>query len=268
MLSDIERVDIKRHLSLPFSGLAATGMTMGIRTLFEAGQLEFYMSNLQPYEESVLTGRPYGQLRIYGNVAAGQTVTAIVNGTPVTYTATPADASNTNAIQQVANGLAAAINLLGVALGNVFCGGAAVLSNTPAAQLPSFGYVTLVSSFPTTFTLTASGTGGLSVGLSANGSTLPQPSTSFFDQLGVTQTLTGYIAFCNYLQSSIAMASGNMAMLKAGGPGVAELRPYEMQQRIQLYDYWRGLMGRVLSVSKDAWGFRGNTGSAQGGASA
>lgn len=268
MLSDIERVDVKRHLSIPFSGLAATGMTMGIRTIFEAGQLEFYMSNLQPYEESTLTGRPYGQLRIYGNIAVGQTITATVNGAPVSYTVTIADAASANAVQSVANGLAAAINLQGVALGNIFCGGASVLSNAPAAQLPSFGYVTLVSSTPATFTLTVSGTGGLTAGLSANGSTLPHPNSTWIDQLGVTQTVNGYIGFCNYLQESIATASGNMAMLNAGGPGVAQLRPYEMQQRIQLYDYWRGLMGRVLSVSKDAWGFRGSNGAGASGASA
>jgi hypothetical protein len=270
MLTDIEKIDVRRHLGVPFAGLATSGLTMGIRTIFQPGQLEFYMQNLQPYEESVLSGRPYGQVRIYGGaVVVGQTVTATVNGIPCTYVVTANDVLSPTPMQSVANGLASAVNLQGGNNGGVFAGGAIVLPNGGPSQLPAFGYVTLVSSYPgTTFTLTSSATGGLTAFTSANGQVVPNPTSTFLDQNGSSVTLTGYIAFCNYLQSNIVSASGNMAMLNAGGPGVAQLRPYEMKQRVELYNYWREQMGTVLSVGKDAWGFRGNTGSNQGGASA
>lgn len=267
MLSDIEKVDVRRHLMVPFAGISTTGLTMGIRTIFTAGQLEFYMNNLQPYEESVLTGRPYGQIRIYGNVVAGQTVTATINGTNVVYTVVLADQNSVSPLQAVANGLSSAINV--AAVGGVFAGGSAIIPNTPPSQLPAFAYVTLVASVPAqTFTLTASTTGAITAFVVANGSVVPNPTSTFLDQAGNSQTVTGYIQFCNYLQSNIVTASGNLALLNAGGPGVAQFRPYEMKQRIDLYNYWRGLMGRVLSVGKDAWNFRGNDGSNQGGASA
>ena len=107
-----QRIDIRRHLGVPFAGLASSGMTMGIRTIFEAGQLEFYMLNLQPAEESVLTGSPYGSIRMYGNVIAGQVTTVTINGTPIVYTSTAADAAATDPRQSVAINIANAINSL------------------------------------------------------------------------------------------------------------------------------------------------------------
>ena len=264
-LADNEIIDVRRHLNVPFSGLSATGLTMGIRTIFQAGQLEFYMKNLQPYEESVLTGRPYGKILIYGTVVALQTVTATINGTPVTYAVLAADAAATYPLQAVANGLAAAINVTGI--GGVFAGGYQILPNAPQGQLPAQGVVTLIASTTATFTLTSSSTGAITAYTSANGSVIPFPNLTFADQNGVSQTLNGYINICNYLEANIVSASGNLALLSAGS-GAAILRPYEIKQRIQLYDYWRTRMGRMLSVGPDAWGFRGNTGSNQGGASA
>jgi len=56
-------------------------------------------------------------------------------------------------------------------------------------------------------------------------------------------------------------------LLSAGGKDAAVFRPYEMRQRIELYNYWRESMGRVLSVSSNAWGFRGSNGNVGGGGS-
>jgi hypothetical protein len=269
MLTDIEKIDLRRHLAVPFAGIQTTGLTMGIRTIFTAGQLEFYMINLQPYEESVLTGRPYGQIRLVGQPVAGNQVTAVVNGITCTYTVQAADTIGNYPLGNVANGLAAVINNQSPNTGGVFAGGAYQPQSAPPAQLPGFAFVTLVSAIPgTTFTLTSSFIGAVSSLVTANGGVVPHPNSTFLDQAGNSVTVTGYIAICNYLQENIVTASGNLSLLNAGGPGVAQFRPYEIKQRIELYDYWREQMGRVMSVGKDAWGFRGNTGSNQGGASA
>ena len=265
MLTLGQKIDVRRHLGVPFAGLASSGMTMGIRTIFEAGQLEFYMLNLQPAEESVLTGSPYGSIRMYGTVIVGQVITVTINGTPIVYTTVFADVIAADPRQSVAINVANAINSLGV--GGVFAGGNSVLPSAPPSQLPGFVEVTLVASTATTFTVTASATNGFAAFVAANGSTLPQPNSTFYDQAGNTQTLVGYIAFCNYLQANIAVVSGNLSLLSAGGKDAAVFRPYEMRQRIELYNYWRESMGKVLSVSSNAWGFRGSNGNVGGGGS-
>jgi len=263
MLSEIAKIDIRRHLSLPFAGLAQSGLTMGIRTLFEAGQLEFYMQNLQPAEESVLTGQPYGQVRLVGPVAAGQTITLTINVTPIVYTVTVLDAASSVPLQNVANGIAQAINLTNV--GGVFAGGSAVLPPAPPAQLPAFAQVTLVAAVP--FTLTASTTGVIASYVTAAGNVYPNPQYVKTNSDGTTTANYGYIALCNYAQNRIMVADSNFDTLSAGGRDGITLRPSEFKQRVVNYNYWRQLMGRVLSVSSDAWGFRGNNGSNQGGVS-
>jgi len=237
---------------------------MGIRTLFLAGQLEFYMQNLQAAEEAILTGQPYGQIRLVGIPVAGQTITPTVNATPILYTVTALDVAATVPLTNIANAVAQAVN--NAQVGGVFAGGSSVLPSAPPAQLPAFAQITLVSPL-STFTLSAGTTGSIQAYVTANGSVYPNPQYTKNNSDGTSTAIYGYIAICNFMQNRIMAADSNFDTLVAGGREGITLRPYEMKQRIQMYNYWREAMGNVLSVGKDAWGFRGNSGSNQGGVS-
>jgi hypothetical protein len=248
-LSAQQKVSIRDHLCVPFAGVPQSTYTAGLRTILTVGQLEMYLNVLQVEEECRLTGYPFGVLRIFGNVSAGQTVTATINGTPVTYDVQASDALSPTPLLAVAGGLANAINISTVGVQSAT--GSITSGDVAPAALPVFGQVTLTN--PTLFTLTAGATGGLNciVDPSGNGQTYPQPNTAL---LSGVPALYGYIAICDYMLARIAQAD---AFLSFDTADVVKFRKYEIEKRTQLYDFWRKKMGVALSVGPNPAGTEG-----------
>ncbi len=253
-----QKVDIRRHLGVPASGIAASNYVVGLRTILRVGQLELYMNVLSAEEESVVTGYPLGLLRIFGDVVAGNTVTATINGTPVTYTATSNDASSTQPLFNVAAGLAAACNNSNLV---VFGAAASIIgAGEPPYTLPNFAQITFSS--PTTFTLTGSSS-GLSTAILANGATYPSPALPLTNPDNSVTTYYGYIPICNFLEGQIGTATANLSLRSAGGlstQAAAAFRQDEVGARRELYDFWRMQLGNFLSVGPNPAG-RGGMGS-------
>ena len=244
-----QKVAIRGHLLVPYAGIPFSGNTAGLRTILTVGQLEAYMNFLQLEEECQLTGYPFGAVQIYGYPANGNTVTATINSTPVTYTVQPSDLLALQPLANIANNLATKINMSNV--GVQAATGSISTGDTAPAALPSFGQVSIVS--PTTFTLTASATGGVSVNVppGANGQSYPQPNLT---NVAGVPTLYGYIAICDYLQARIVQED---AFLSFETADVVKFRKYSVNKRIELYDYWRGRMGIALSVGPNPAGTQG-----------
>src|ERR1017187_1835014 len=73
-LDFMSKAQICRHLKVPFAATPAGNVTMGLRAVTRAGQLELYMQVLAPEEEAILLGQPYGLLQFYGPWSAGQVI--------------------------------------------------------------------------------------------------------------------------------------------------------------------------------------------------
>jgi hypothetical protein len=254
VLLNQHKIDIRRHLRVPFAAVPTSGYTLGIRTIHRSGQLELYMNLLQAEEEAVLTGFPYAIIRLAGTPTAGDTVTATINSTPVTYTVTSADQAATVPLQNVSINFAIAINNAG--LGPFANGTNVTLPPLSGSVTPVQSQVTITQS--TTFTITAGSTGGHTNVLLQSASTVfPYPQIPIQNFDGTSQTYYGYIQICNFLESAIAGASQNLSLLQAGGLGAqaaAAFRPYEIAQRIDLYNYYCTQMGNALSVGRDPAG--------------
>jgi hypothetical protein len=243
-----QKVAIRDHLCVPFAGIPFSQYTSGLRTILTVGQLESYMNLLQVEEECRLTGYPFGIIKIFGTPAVNDKVTAVVNRISISYTVKSADLLAAQPLASIANALATAINISGA--GVQAATGSISTADLPPAALPAFGQVTITN--PTTFTLTASATGLVAVvDPAGNGQTYPQPN--FVVNSGVT-TVYGYINICDYLLSRVGQADAFLSFEKAD---VVTFRKYEIEKRIQLYDFWRKKMGVALSVGSNPAGTEG-----------
>ena len=249
------KVDIRRHLGVPASGIANSNYVVGLRTILRVGQLELYMNVLSAEEEGVVTGNPYGLLRIFGDVQSGNTVTATINGTPVTYTATSQDAASQQPLFNVAAGLANLCNTSSLAVFGA--AGSIIGAGEPPSTLPNFAQVTF--SNQSTFTLTGSAT-GLSVAVLANGSVYPSPALPITNPDNSVTTYYGYLPICNFLEGQIGTATMNLSLRSAGGlstQAAAAFRQDEVGARRELYDFWCSQLGNFLSVGRDPAGRKG-----------
>lgn len=235
------KVDIRRHLGVPAAGYPTSGYTGGIRIVQSTGQLETYMDNLQADEESVVTGFPYGLVRIFGTPTAGNTVTLTINGTPVVYTVTENDATSTMPapLQAVAYNVASAVNAAN--LGPLAAGGFNY-GATPAKTLPDGSQVSI--SNPSTFTVTASAS-GLSAVVIANGSTFPNPQIT----TSAGSTIYGYVPICNYLEGQVMNPNLSLQYVKADA---VTFRADEVAARLQAYRWACRQLGNFLSVGLEA----------------
>lgn len=246
-LSQQQKIDCRRHLSVPAAGIPQSGYTAGLRSILTVGQLEAYMDLLQAEEECVLTGYPYGQVNIFGAPQVGNTVTATINSTPVIYTVQASDVSNGQSLNAIAGGLATKINIAN--LGIYAASGSITSGDVVPAALPIYGQVTIVNQ--TTFTLSASATGQLGTSVPANGSVYPHPNTV---NIQGAPTLYGYIPILNYLEERI-LQQDTFASFSATGE--VKFNPYELYRRIETYDVWRKKLGNFLSVGPDPAGKNG-----------
>ncbi len=233
------KVDIRRHLGVPAAGYPTSGYTGGIRIVQSTGQLETYMTNLQADEESVVTGYPYGTVRIFGTPTLGNTITLTVNGTPVAYTVVDSDLASSAPLQTVAYSVANAVNSAN--LGPLAAGGFNY-GATPEKTLPDGSQVSLLN--PTTFTLSASAT-GLSAVVVANGSVFPNPQIT--TSAGVT--VYGYVPICNYLEGQVMNPDLSLRYVKADA---VTFRADEVPARLQSYRWACQQLGNFLSVGLSA----------------
>lgn len=252
------KVDIRRHLRVPFAGYPTSGYYGGIRTVLTVGQLEYYMNNLQVEEECVLTGNPFGRVVLNGEGAVGDVVTATINGTPVSYTVTAANLTNPTIYDQPVSpldaicwGWANAINQ--AALGPVAAGGLNFKA-TPPVTTPPPGQLTLVR-YGQTFTLSASViSAGLSVTLVANGSNYPNPQSQI--PVASAQTVIyGYVPICNALENLCVTQNGLSLWLKQAE--TVQFRRDEVPARVQVYRWWCKQLGTALSVGPAPYGVHG-----------
>ena len=245
-----QKIDVRRHLRVPFAGYPTSGYYGGIRTVLTVGQLEYYLVNLQAEEESAMTGFPYGQLRLLGVPTVGDVLTAFVNGSPASYTVQASDLENPilnlqpiSPLDSVAFNFATAINQANI--GVQAAGGINFKASAPVT-LPNASQVTMTANGPT-FSLTAeaqSATMALQVG--ANGSFYPSPTVTTL-VAGAQTTINGYIPICNALESQCG-DTANYLSTWLSQADVVKFRADSFPARVQQYRWWCKEMGVALSV--------------------
>ncbi len=243
-----QKVDIRRHLNVPFAGIPFSQYTSGLRTILTVGQLESYMNLLQVEEECTLTGYPCGVVRIYGTAVIGNVINVTINNHLVTYTVQAGDVLARQPLVNIANSVASAINVSGI--GVQAATGSISTGDLPPAALPSTGQVSIICGVP--FTLAASGVGMTAVvDPMSNGQNYPYPNTA---SIAGAPAVYGYINICNYLETRTIQADAFLSFEKAD---VVTFRKYEIEKRVQLYDVWRKKMGVALSVGANPAGTEG-----------
>ncbi len=264
-LSQREKVDIRRHLDVAFAGVPSQDYALGIRTFTRAGQLEYYMNNLQTTEESVLTGRPFGSIRLYGVATAGAVINMGVqlagasSPTPITYTVTSTDVTSPLPLQTIALNAANVINST-PGLGVVGSGGQ-FIAGTPPQSGPNFSEIMFLAQGFTTFTISVSITSGpttFSAAIIDNGDVYPNPQVSFQNPDGTTTSYYGYLPICNFLEGEIAISSQDLSLVSAGGlstQAAARFRPDQIDQRYALYRLYCQRLGKVMSTGIISYGY-------------
>jgi hypothetical protein len=258
MLSLTTKLDIRRHLKVPFAGYPTSGYYGGIRTVLTVGQLETYMTVLQAEEEASITGFPYGQIIINGQPQVGDTLSAFVNGgSAITYAVQESDINQPlfnlqpiAPLDSVSFNFANLINQQNT--GIVAAGGFNSRASSPVT-LPQQSQVTFTASGPT-FTLSTSAT-GLSVQVAANGQTVPSPSLQTL-VAGATAQVSGYVPICNALEGQIGDSSSYLATWMQSAD-VVKFRPDSVAARVQVYRFWCKQLGVALSVGANPAGSNG-----------
>jgi hypothetical protein len=247
-LSAQHKVDIRRHLKVPFSGIPNSQYVAGLRTILTVGQLEMYMNVLAAEEECTLTGYPCALVRIWGTPAVGNIVRLTINNQLVSYAVHSADVLASQPLLSIANNLAQQVNLSGIAVQAAT--GSISTADVPPAALPATGQLSIVC--PQPFTLSATGTGlAAVVDPVLNGQTFPSPN--FAGNYGVTPVY-GYINICNYLENRTGQEDAFASFSKTD---IMTFRKYPLQQRLDLYNMWVKKMGVALSVGANPAGTEG-----------
>lgn len=75
MLTERQRISIRRHLGIPFSNTAQAGRLFGWRFSSHVEDIEYKLSNLSPSEEQLITGKSMASFRIGGRPSSGDVLT-------------------------------------------------------------------------------------------------------------------------------------------------------------------------------------------------
>jgi hypothetical protein len=270
----MSKAQIRRHLGLPAAGLPTAGYTLGVRTVTRAGQLEYYMNVLQIEEESIILGRAYDSIYLYGPVLSGQTIQATVTPTSgggpyvTNYTVTTADQNFTNGTSQNFSAQSASLNLaiaMQATLVNTGYTAAGSLQLNPSSvgtQMPPVAQVGITGPLapstipgnppvPATFTLTVTGT-ATGLATAGAGSYFPYPQLVINDGNGTPANAViayGILPACNLLENALLGITQNLSFLDVGSTatGGAKFRPFEPKQRQQLLQLYRRQLGVYLS---------------------
>lgn len=206
------------------------------------------MNVLQPEEESLLLGKPYGAFIIYSPANVGAVYSFTIGSTTVSYTVQASDTVAVDPLMSVANGLLTQIrqNLNGYL----------AQSATISALNNGLGLVTSTaiqfSLLPANGSTTFSITPVSNVVVVANGTSLPSPMYVVDDGNGnaaAAQVAYGLLPVCDALEAQLLSASQNLGFSQVGSEslGQAVFRPDELKVRNNLLARYRYEMGVMLA---------------------
>jgi hypothetical protein len=251
MLTQPQKVAIRRHLSVPFAGTAQAGRLYGWRFTFYSEDLEYRMNNMQPAEEQLITGNALAVWRMDGRPTVGDvltfTVTDTVNGTmTATYTvqqsdfdkpADPVNPSDSSPLYSIALNASLAINNVMASKGYSAVGVMPADLASPQYMPPYFSEIDLSGPSSATFTIGVSRTGTTNTLIAQQATTCPVKATLS------GQTLYGYVAVIDSLAMGMAQSDLSLTYEKAD---VVQFRRDEIPARRALYAEYCTMLSRDL----------------------
>ncbi len=273
MLTEQQKIAVRRHLGIPFAGTAQAGRLFGRRFEIHVEDLEYMMLNMQPSEEQLLIGVSMGSYRIGGQPTVGDVLSYTINGTTVEYTVqesdfetppnpiNPAIASplfrialnSAKAILANATLAAAGITAVGVQPGSLF---------SPQYMPPYSAQVQVSGPSATAIVCSGSVSGTTAFYCDNPGTQCPIVGTFIDSITGAQSTTYGLIAMCDYLANTMTQASSSLRLSEAGGAGGAgvKYRIDEIRARKALYKEYVMQMARALGGEKYVRKFSGKGG--------
>lgn len=258
MLNQRQKIAIRRHLGVPFAGTAQAGRLFGWRFEVHVEDLEYKMDNLQPAEESLITGAAMGSFRIGGQPTAGDVIsyTATDSGAhPWSYTVTPADLvfqvpgiNGPSPLSAIALNSALAANAAIGSLGYSAVGVPVQDQLAPAYVPPMDAELIVTAPGTTAFTLGVSVAGTTNATVLDQGATCPVNATLTNAATGVQTAYYGYVAVLDALamgQTEANLSLWLSAAAGAGGGGVT-FRPDELRVREALYRNYIAQLSRAI----------------------
>lgn len=280
MLSQQQKIAIRRHLGLPFAGTAQAGRLYGWRFTFYAEDLEYRMNNMTAPEEVLLTGATLGSWKIQGNPTIGDTLTYhmaynsnnynasyTVQGSDFNLPRDPVNPADSSVLYAIALNSALALNPVLVPLGFSATGVMPADLFSPAYMPPYFAEVTVQAPGNDAFVLTSSVTGTTNLSVENPGSQSPVQATFTSVATGEQVTLYGYIAILDYLAMNMSQQMLSLWLDKAD---VSTFRRDEMRARRSLYQEYVAQMSRAIGGEQYTRLFNNGEvmGSSSGGATA
>lgn len=257
MLSEQQKISVRRHLGYPVTGnpirspvggnTLAAG-SIGYRWFQVYGMLEYRMNNLQIFEEAILLGLAEAAVDVNGQVdAVGRTASITIDQPPlsvsVTYTTTSTDDIFSTS-RYLANLLLADPNLVPAGF-QVQSPASGIGPFADAAKPPA-----VVQPYPAIqitcvngpFQVTAVGSGLLQLIVEPGSGQFIDPVVN----LGFPPaSYYGYVPILNALETAIGGASDNLDTEKAD---VWTARKDELEVRERLYNRWRMKMSQYLQI--------------------
>lgn len=265
MLTQPQKVAIRRHLSVPFAGTAQAGRLYGWRFVFYREDLEFRMNNLQPAEEQLITGNALGVWRMDGRPSAGDvltfTVTDTANGTlTASYQVQQSDfeipanqvnPSESSPLYSIALNAALAINQAMASKGYAAVGVMPADLFSPQYMPPYFSEIDITGPSSSTFTIGISRTGTTNVLIAQQSKACPVQATI----AGVARY--GYVDVIDALAMGMAQADLSLTYEKAD---VVNFRKDEVSARRRLYREYCTMLSRDLGGKEYVENFGGGSG--------
>lgn len=254
MLTEAQKVQVRRHLGYPVTGLPirspAGGAALnhgfqGYRFLQVYGQLEFRMNWLQPVEEAVITGLAFAYVQI--SSAPGVVITP---GADLSIQLVTSDGEIDETLEYTTQA-GDTIFTIGSTFANLLAMNGTLTNAGFVANAPfTNGVFTNVTEpvpgiqliSPRDFTTTVVYEGDATL-IVAPGGGVPQDPIIVVDD-GDT-TIIGLLPILSYLQGKIASSSDNLDTERAD---VWFARKDEVTQRKELYHYWRNELAKFLDI--------------------
>jgi hypothetical protein len=277
VLTQTQKVAIRRHLGVPFAGTAQAGRLMGWRFTWYNEDLEYRMNNLQAPEQQLLTGVSLGSYRLGGMPSVGDVISYLLNDgvtRSASYTVQPSDfaapsnpvnPSESSPLYSIALNSALAENAVLAAFGYAAVGSMPADLFSPQYLAPYFAELLVLGSNANAFALSGSVVGTTNLTVSNPGTPCPIAATFTNAATGQQTTCYGIIAICDYLAMGMTQQQLGLwlnSASAAGGAG-AQFRPDELRARRALYREYTDQLSRMLGGEEYVrkFGGRSNGGS-------
>ena len=258
MLSEQQKIEIRRHLGYPVVGnplVSPSGGTLasgfiGWRFHQVYGLLEWRMNNLQPFEEAILFGlatagivvqsaaAPGGQADVPDGLIVSLEIKQPSTGVAVIDEIITYITGANETIFSVGAAFAAGILANGILVGAGFW---AVSPFKPSSNTPPFPGIQIICSSGS-FIVIPVNSAPLFLAVQPGSGQFMNPIATFGDPAA---TIRGYIPILDALETQIAQASDNLDTTKAD---VWTAREDEVQIREHLYDRWRRKVAQFLAL--------------------